>query len=97
MSASLSKLKDRRKQILEIATVHGISDIKIFGSVARLEECENSDIDLIVSFEEGRSLFDLIRFKDEMSQLLDRPIDVVTKQSIHATIRDDILHEAIEL
>ncbi|MBT2214939.1 nucleotidyltransferase domain-containing protein [Virgibacillus dakarensis] len=70
----------------EIAGNRGIYDVKVFGSVARLEDDTNSDVDFIVSFEKGRSLFDLIGFKDVVEELLNKSVDVVTEQSVHESI-----------
>src|SRR5690625_3147564 len=88
-------LKKNRENILTIAKEHGIESIKVFGSVAKLEDQEDSDIDFLVRFEEGRSLFELIRFKQEMESLFDRNVDVVTENSIHQSIKEKVLHEAI--
>lgn len=95
--STLSKLQNRRQEIMEIAKRHGVGEVKVFGSVVRNEDDENSDIDMIVSFERGRSLFDLINFKDDMFKLLERPVDVVTEKSLNHFIKDDVLGEAIML
>lgn len=55
-------IKEKREQILSIARENGIQNVRVFGSVARREDGPKSDLDLLVNFEEGRSLFDLIRF-----------------------------------
>lgn len=92
-----SELKNKRKQILDIAYTHGAKTIKIFGSFVRGEEKEDSDIDLLVSFKEGRSLFDLIALKNDLEELFGRKVDVVTEDSIHSYIRDKIMQEAVEI
>ena len=56
---------NRRDEIIRIATENGIKSVRLFGSVARDEENENSDADFLVEFEKGRSLFDLVRFPKE--------------------------------
>lgn len=91
------KLKDNREGILRIAKENGIKNLKLFGSVARSEDGEESDIDLLVSFEEGRSLFDLIRFKQEMEEIMGIKVDVLTENAIHHSIKKKILNEAIPL
>lgn len=90
-------LEGKREKILKIAEEHGIQNIRIFGSVSRHEDGPNSDLDLLVEFEEGRSLFDLIRFKQEVEDLLDIKVDVVTENSIHRSIKEDVLNGAIQL
>ncbi|WP_205948501.1 nucleotidyltransferase family protein [Pueribacillus theae] len=96
MSISM-KLKDNREEILRIAKENGIKNLKLFGSVARSEDGEESDIDLLVSFEEGKSLFDLIRFKQEMEEIMGKNVDVLTENAIHHSIKEKILNEAIPL
>lgn len=91
------KLKGNREGILRIAKENGIKNLKLFGSVARSEDGEESDIDLLVSFEEGRSLFDLIRFKQEMEEIMGIKVDVLTENAIHHSIKKKILNEAIPL
>lgn len=70
------KLKDNREAILRITKEHGIKSIKLIGSITRLEDGEESDIDLLVSFEDDRNLFDLIRF------IMGKNVDAVTENAI---------------
>ncbi|RFA15891.1 hypothetical protein B7R22_05690 [Subtercola boreus] len=72
-------LHSHRGEILAIARRFGISEIRVFGSVARGDDGPGSDIDLIVSFEPGSmSLGDLVNFEDELSALLGVSVDVVS-------------------
>src|SRR5699024_7717557 len=82
-------LQEKRDIILGIANKHGIKNVQVFGSVARLEDNSASDIDLLVEFENGRSLFDLIRFKQEVEDLLNTKVDVVTENAIHWSMKKD--------
>ncbi|WP_158735809.1 nucleotidyltransferase family protein [Alteribacillus sp. YIM 98480] len=93
----LDDLQEKRDLILKIAREHGIKNVRVFGSVARSEDGSASDLDLLVDFEEGRSLFDLIRFKQDMEDLLKIKVDVVTENSIHWRIKEDVLNGAIQL
>ena len=90
-------LSSKRESILNIATTHGVTMIKVFGSFARGEDKPGSDIDVIVNLEEGRSLFDLIALKNDLEELLGRKVDVVTEDSVHWFIKDKIIQEAIEI
>lgn len=87
----------KKKEILEIATSNGVTKISLFGSVVRREDKANSDIDFLVEFDEGRSLFDLIQLKHELEELLQKPVDVVTKNALHQRIREQIISEAVQL
>lgn len=90
-------LQEKRDIILGIANKHGIKNVQVFGSVARLEDNSASDIDLLVEFENGRSLFDLIRFKQEVEDLLNTKVDVVTENAIHWSMKKDVLNGAVQL
>jgi len=84
----------QRQQILAIAAKYGASDIRVFGSVARGEAGADSDVDFLVSLEQGRSLFDLGGLLMDLQSLLHRKVDVVTEKGLHWYIRDRIIREA---
>ena len=89
-------LAGHRQQVLEIAARHHGRRVRVFGSVARGEATPDSDIDLLVDFEEGSSLFDLHRMSAELTELLGRPVDVVSTGGLKP--RDEaIVAEAIDL
>jgi predicted nucleotidyltransferase len=90
-------LKDKRDEILRVAAHYGAHNVRIFGSVARHEADECSDIDLVVDLEPGRSLFDLGGLQYDLEQLLGRPVDVLTERGLKSRLRDRVLREAIGL
>lgn len=90
-------LRLKRSQILHLAAKHGARNIRVFGSVARGEAREDSDIDFLVELETGRSLLDHAALWRELEDLLGRKVDVVEPEGLHWYIRDRILHEAIPL
>ena len=87
-------LRWHREQIREIATRHRGRAIYVFGSVARGEAGATSDLDFLVDFEPGSSLFDLMRISDELEALLGCPVDVVSRAGLKDRDRH-ILDEAI--
>lgn len=90
-------LKQKRDDILQVAARHGAHNIRIFGAVARREADQESDIDLLVDLEPGRTFFDLGGLQYELEQLLGRPVDVVTQRGLKSRIRDRVLREAVAL
>lgn len=88
------RLKSKRKDILRLAKRYGASNLRVFGSVARGEANSNSDIDLLVELEPGRSLFDLGGLLVELENLLECKVDLLTEKSLHWYIRDKVLNEA---
>ena len=83
--------------IRAIASRHGATRVRAFGSVARGESSQNSDLDLLVDLEPGRSLLDLIAIKQDLEDLMGRRVDVVTENSLSPYIRDSVLKEAIAI
>jgi hypothetical protein len=92
-----SQLIKNRDEILSIAAKHGAYNVRLFGSAVRGEATDTSDIDLLVDFEDGRSLFDLIAFKQDLEDMLGREVDVVTDEALHWYIREQVMNEAVPL
>jgi len=87
-------LKENRNAILSLAAKHGALKPRIFGSVARGEAGPQSDIDLLVKMEEGRSLLDLSALALDMKELLGIKVDVVSEDGLYWLLRRRILKEA---
>ncbi|MDP2232591.1 MAG: nucleotidyltransferase family protein [Actinomycetota bacterium] len=90
-------LAEHRGEILALAERSGVSNIRIFGSVARGDARPGSDIDFLVDLEKGKSLFDLSGFEFELADLLDWDIDVGSEESMKPEMRARALREAVEL
>lgn len=93
----LELLQKDRDLVLQIASKYGAYNIRVFGSSSREEDHDNSDIDLLVDFDEGRSLFDLIGFKQELEEHFGREADIVTENSLHPLLQNKVRQEAIWL
>jgi len=91
---ALDVIREKREDILKLALSYGAHDVRVFGSVARGEETESSDIDFLMDMEEGRSLLDQVGLLADLRELLGRNVDVVTEDSIYWLIRRRILKEA---
>jgi len=90
-------VKAKREEILRICTKHGVRTIRLFGSVARREADEASDLDFLVELEPGRTIFDLGGLQYELQQFLGCRVDVVTERGLKARIRERVLREAVPL
>ena len=90
-------LKTHREEILRIAAKHGVQNVRIFGSTRRETAGPDSDVDVLVDMEPGRSLFDLGGFLMELQELLGCRVDVVTEKGLHWYIRDRVIEDAVPL
>lgn len=90
----LQIVQQRKKEIIAVARVHGLVNVRIFGSVARGEDTAQSDIDLLVDLEKGRTLLDLGGALVQLQDLLGRRVDIVTERGLHWYLREKILREA---
>ena len=93
----LELLRQRRNEILKLASQHGARNVRVFGSAARGEADGDSDIDFLVELEPDRTLFDLGALLMDLQDLLGRKIDIVTDDSIYWLLRRRILKEAVSL
>jgi len=90
-------LKLKREDIVRVATLHGALNVRVFGSVARGEADETSDIDFLVEMAPGRSLLDMGGLLMELRELLQRDVDVVSERGLRREIRERVLREAVPL
>jgi predicted nucleotidyltransferase len=90
LSVDVEKLSG---QILPVLKRFGVKKAAIFGSLARGEGGKESDVDILVEFEPGKSLLDLAGLKIELEETLGRRVDVLTYNSLHPLLKDRILKE----
>jgi uncharacterized protein len=93
----LALVREHREEILRFANLHGAKNLRIFGSAARHESSDQSDIDFLVELEAGRSLLDQVALQQELSELLNCPVDVVLDGGISPYLADEIQSDAVSL
>ena len=102
MSNSDMKLKrvllEKREKILQIAAKHGAYNVRIFGSVARGEDDEKSDIDFLIDYDLSKiSPWFPSGLIQDLQSILGRKVDIVTVEGLKERIRERVLEEAIAL
>ena len=90
-------IQQHRDAILEIARRYGARDVRLFGSVARGDTTETSDLDLIVRFDPERSLIDHGMLIEDLQELLGVKVDVVSEGGLRERFRARVLREAVPL
>jgi uncharacterized protein len=88
--------REKRTEILLLGEKYGTRNIRVFGSVARGDNREQSDVDFLVDMDKGRTLFDLAGFVADVQDLLGVQVDVVTPGSLRY-LRERVLTEAVSL
>jgi uncharacterized protein len=86
-----------RGELLEVLRRHGVSNARVFGSVARGDDHEGSDVDLLVEFAPGTGLFTVARIQDELEEILGVEVDLVPEAGLKATVRDRVERDLIAL
>jgi predicted nucleotidyltransferase len=92
-----TRLAAEKPRIEAAAKKRGLRNLRVFGSVARGEAGEASDIDLLVDALPGTSLFDIAGFQNDVEKFLGRKVDVVTLEDLAPGIRDRALADAVPL
>ncbi|MCY4212628.1 MAG: nucleotidyltransferase family protein [Gammaproteobacteria bacterium] len=90
-------IERHRQKILALAIEHGFDNVRVFGSMARGDAGDDSDVDLLVTAPDGTSGLALGGLLMDVSELLGRKVDVVTDRALHPALRDRILREAVSL
>lgn len=93
---TLALLRRRRRAIVDLCKRHGASNPRVFGSTAKGSARPDSDVDLLVDLEPGRTFFDVAALHDDLEQLLSREVDVLTVGSVKGRLAH-IADEAIPL
>jgi predicted nucleotidyltransferase len=88
---------ERREQILQLAEARGARNLRVFGSVARGDSNEGSDLDLLVAWDPDRSLLDHAGLVQDLQELLGIKVHLGTEKSLHWYVRERILREATPL
>ena len=87
-------LASKRVQILALAAARGARRLRIFGSVARGEDHEGSDLDLLIDMPAGSSLLQIVGLQQDIEDALGMRIDLCTERELHPSLRRRILSEA---
>lgn len=83
-----------RDAVHRIARAYGLRNVRVFGSVARGEDTEGSDIDLLVEAPPGTTLLDLVGMQYEIEDLLGVPVDILTDEELPPKVRARICQDA---
>ena len=87
-------IESHRSEIRALAERHGFRDVRVFGSMARGDVNERSDVDLLVTLPANKTGLALGALLMDVQDLLGRRVDVVTEACLHPAFRDRVLNEA---
>ena len=92
-----SQIERYKNTIVEILRNHDVNKASLFGSIVRDELTDESDVDILIEFNGTKSLLDLARLKIELEEALKCKVDVLTYNSLHPLLKDQILAEEVEI
>ena len=88
---------DKRDEVLHLAEKYGAHNVRIFGSVARGEASADSDVDFLVDFGPGATIFDMVGLWQDLTELLGREVDLSTEKSLKRWVKPQVLKDAVNL
>jgi uncharacterized protein len=88
---------DKRDEILRLTAKYGVSNVRVFGSVARGEAKEDSDIDFLVTVQEGTSVFKLVGLWLELKELVGREVSLVDDEAIDGDFEAEAIRDVMPL
>lgn len=91
------RVRDRREEIKRVAEEHGALNLRLFGSVARGEERQDSDVDLLTDLRSGATLLDLAGAANALEDVIGAPVDLVPSDGLKADVRETIAGELVAL
>lgn len=83
-----------RDAVRQIAAKHRARRVRVFGSAGRGDDSDDSDIDLLVDFDDDATLFDAFALQDDLEGLLHHRVEIATPGGLHPLIRERVLQEA---
>ena len=89
--------RSKRDTILQLARKHGARNLPVFGSVARGEHSDSSDIDFLVDLDPDRTLMDLGGLLMDLEEMLELRVDVATEETLRPKVRNQALRDAVPL
>jgi len=87
-------LQQQREDILTLCKHYHASNVRVFGSVARGENREDSDIDILIDFPDSSSVLDYVALQRELEMQLSRKVDLVISECLHPLTKEQVLQEA---
>ena len=91
------RVRSRRHDLIDTAASHGVVDLRVFGSVARGEDRDDSDVDLLADLPPGLGLFGLGRLQAELERVIGAPVDLVAVADLKADVWDRVRHDLVAL
>ena len=95
--SELDRIRRKRDEIIHVLAAHGLTNVGVFGSVARGEETSESDIDLLVDVAPDTGLLSIIRAQDELEKLLGREIDLIPRAGLKPRVAIEVTREVVTL
>jgi uncharacterized protein len=97
----MKTFEEVKQQLIQIKPrlqqTYQVTELGIFGSYARQEQTEESDVDVLIDYDHAPTLFKLVELRGYLSEVLGTKVDLVTKNGLKPRIRDRVLSEVVYL
>ncbi len=94
----LDELHSKKDEVISLAKKYGATDVRVFGSVSRREENEESDVDILVSMPKGYDMFkERIPLQEELTRIFGRNVDLLVQHELNQHLKSIILAESKDL
>ena len=94
MKTDIQTVKQKLHEKIDfLRDTYGVGELGVFGSVARGDNTETSDIDVLVTLSKPMGFFEFIDLEEYLTELLGKKVDLVTKRALNRHIKDDILQQ----
>ena len=94
---TFDELLTHKTQIMSLFESYGVENPRVFGSTVNGHSNQNSDVDFLVSWPAPHDLIDRIRLKQELEDLLESKVDLVTEKTLYSSIKNQVMQAAIPL
>lgn len=91
------RVVEHREELLAVLRRHGVTNVEVFGSAARGDDHEGSDLDLLVDLAPGTDLFDLVHIKAELEEIPGAPVDLIPRNGLKERVRAAATKDLVSL
>ena len=91
----MKAIRNKEKDIIRLCKERPVTFLGVFGSYARNDQTQDSDIDVLIDYTKEMSYFDMCDFREDLEVLLEKRIDLVPRKTLKASIQNNVFRDLI--